>query len=132
MTSCTGSARWGFREFWKRQSVEFCLGGRRLTLARSPRPSRRCRTCFGADGKASIERLCLSPYVVKSFNSKVIKSFVPELRSRMCFWCFGIPMFYIYMSMNVLRTGMNMSISRIHIWLCYSTFFLSFFLSFFL
>ena len=27
----------------------------------------------GADVKASIERLCLSPYVEKPFNSKVIK-----------------------------------------------------------
>ena len=36
----------------------------------------------GADGKASIERLCFSPYVEKPFNSKGIKkSFVPELRS---------------------------------------------------
>ena len=34
-------------------------------------------------------------------------------------------MFYVYVIytniMNVLRTGMNMSISRIHIWLCYSS-----------
>ena len=37
----------------------------------------------GSDGKVSIERLCLSPYV---------ESFVPELRSRKCFSCFGIPM----------------------------------------
>ena len=56
----------------------------------------------------------------KPFNSKVIKkSFVPELRSRKCFLCFGILMFYVYMCvmdiMNVLRTGMNMSISRVHI-----------------
>ena len=51
----------------------------------------------GADGRASIERLCLSPYVEKLLNSKVIKSFVPELRSRKCFSCFGIPMFYVYM-----------------------------------
>ena len=29
--------------------------------------------------------MCLSPYVEKPFNSKVIKSFVPELRSRKCF-----------------------------------------------
>ena len=32
-------------------------------------------------------------------------------------------MFYVYMCvvdiMNVLRTGMNMYISRIHVWLCY-------------
>ena len=51
----------------------------------------------GADGKASIERLCLSSYVEKPLNSKVIKSFVTELRSRECFSCFGIPMFYVYM-----------------------------------
>ena len=31
----------------------------------------------------------LSPYVEKSFNSKVIKSFVPELRSRKCFCVSG-------------------------------------------
>ena len=51
----------------------------------------------GGDGKVSIERWYLSPYVEKPFNSKVIKSFVPELRSRKCFSCFGIPMFYVYM-----------------------------------
>ena len=39
----------------------------------------------------------LSPYVEKPLNSKVIKGFVPELRSRKCFSCFGIPMFYVYM-----------------------------------
>ncbi len=42
----------------------------------------------GADGKASIERLCLSPYVEKPSNSKVIESFVPELRSRQVFFVF--------------------------------------------
>ena len=58
----------------------------------------RRRTCWwGADGKVSIERWYLSLYVEKPFNSKVIKSFVPELRSRKCFSCFGIPMFYGYM-----------------------------------
>ena len=45
---------------------------------------------WGADGKVSIERLCLSPYVEKPFNSKVIKkSFVPELRSRKVFCVLG-------------------------------------------
>ena len=43
----------------------------------------------GTDGKASIEILCLSPYVEKPLNSKVIKSFVPELRSRKCFCVSG-------------------------------------------
>ena len=64
----------------------------------------------------------LSPYV-ETFNSNVIKSFVPELRSRKRFSCFGIPMFYVYVIytniMNILRTGIKMPISRIHIWLCY-------------
>ena len=86
-----------FGRFEKSQLVEFCLGGRRLTFARSPRPCGRCCTWFWVDGKASIERWYLSPYVEKPFNSKVIKSFVPELRSRKCFSCFGIPMFCVYM-----------------------------------
>ena len=51
---------------------------------------------FGADGKVSIERWYLSPYIKKPFNSKVIKSFVPELRIRKCFLCFGIPMLSMY------------------------------------
>ena len=37
----------------------------------------------------------LSPYVEKLLNTKVIKSFVPEQRSRKCFSCFEIPMFYV-------------------------------------
>ena len=39
----------------------------------------------------------LFPYVEKPLNSKVIKSVVPELRSRKCFSCFRIPIFYVYM-----------------------------------
>ena len=39
----------------------------------------------------------LSPYVEEPLNSKVIKSFVPELRNRKCFSCFEIPMFYVHM-----------------------------------
>ena len=60
----------------------------------------------------------LSPYDEKPFNSKVIKSFVPELRSRKSFLCFGIPMFYVYVIytniMNVLRTGMNIYLAMLH------------------
>ena len=37
----------------------------------------------------------LSPYVEEPLNSKLIKSFVPELRNRKCFSCFEIPMFYV-------------------------------------
>ena len=49
-----------------------------------------------ADGKVIIERLCISLPYVDTFKSKVIKGFVPELRSRKCFSCFGIPMFLCY------------------------------------
>ena len=55
----------------------------------------------------------LSPYVEEPLNSKVIKSFVPELRGRKCFSCFEIPMFYLY--------GDSMYVSHIAIlWLGYS------------
>ena len=56
----------------------------------------RC-TWWVADGKVIIERLCISLPYVETFNSKVIKCLEPELRSRKCFSCFGIPMFYVYM-----------------------------------
>ena len=85
MTLFTGSARGGFG--WgveESQLVESCCtrkkGNFRLlaeTLWRVPH----VLGCGRIDGKASIERLCLSPYVEKSFNSTVIKSFVHELRS---------------------------------------------------
>ena len=54
----------------------------------------------------------LSPYVEEPLNSKVIKSFVPELRSRKCVSC---SMYINTNIMKVLRTGMNMCVSRSHI-----------------
>ena len=108
----------------KKSLVELCLAvwRRRVTSACSPKPGQwpcdRCHTCWwGADGKASIERLCLSPYVEKPFNSKVIKSFVPELRSRKCFSHFRIPMFYIYM-LRTFYVRFNISISGYVTGLC--------------
>ena len=83
-----------FEDFEK---VSWVLPRRKKVDFRSPRPCGRCRTWFGGDGKVSIERWYLSPYVEKPFNWKVIKSFVLELRSRECFSCFVIPMFYVYM-----------------------------------
>ena len=82
----------------------------------------------GTDGNVVIERLCLSlPHVEKPFNSKVIKGFLPELRSCKCFCVSGF-LCYRYTCImditNILCTGMNMSISRIHIlievWVCYN------------
>ena len=42
-------------------------------------------------GKVIIERLCISLPYVETFNSKVIKGFVPELRSRYVFFVFRDP-----------------------------------------
>ena len=116
MTSCTG---WGFRGFWKK-SVSWVLRSEEegwLSLAHNGLVAGTTRVGGRADGKASIERLCLSPFVEKSFNSKVIKSFVPEQRSRKCFSCFGIPMFYVYMLWTFY---VRFTRSHIHVWVCYT------------
>ena len=84
-----------FVDFEKVSWVEFCLGRRRLAFVCSPKPGQ--WGGWGADGKVIIERLCISLSYVETFNSKVIKGFVPELRSRKCFSCFEIPIFYVYM-----------------------------------
>ena len=66
----------------------------------------------------SIEGLCLSlPYVEKPLNSKVIKSFVPELRSRKCFCISGFLCYLYIWVMNILCT-FHTSISWLYIWLC--------------
>ena len=67
-----------------------------LSLARSGLVEGAARDGGGADGKVIIERFCISLPYVKTFNSKVIKSFVTELRSRECFSCFGIPTLSMY------------------------------------
>ncbi len=58
----------------------------------------------GADEKDSIERLCLSPYVEEPLNSKVIKGFVPELRSRYVFFEFRDSYVLCIYVMNILCT----------------------------
>ena len=76
-------------EFCRRKKVDFRL------LAEALRQV--SHVGGGADGKVIIERLCLSlPYVEKPFNSKVIKCFVPELRSCKCFSCFRIPIYELW------------------------------------
>ena len=56
-----------------------------------------CHTCWGRGRWKSLNRkiVPLSPHVKEPLNSKIIKSFVPEQRSRECFSCFEIPMFYL-------------------------------------
>ena len=73
------------------------------------------RDC-GADGKASIERSCISLPYVETFNSKVIKGFVPELRSRYVFFVFQDSYVLCIYVMNILCTC-HVAI----LWLCYKT-----------
>ena len=89
------SRKWGLR-FEKSEWVEFCRRKKKVDFRLLAEALWRVRTWFGADGKVSRERWHLSPYVEKPLNSKVIKSFVPELRSRKWFSCFGILMLSIY------------------------------------
>ena len=56
------------------------------------------------DGKVIIERLCLSLPYVETFNSKVIKGFVPELRSRYVFFLFRDSYVLCIYVMNILCT----------------------------
>ena len=66
---------------------------RRICVLRAPRiswvESWRC--------KSSQHRriVSLSPYIERPFNLKIMKGFVPELRSRECFLCFAIPILYM-------------------------------------
>ena len=87
--SRTGSARriWVILKKSVRR-VESCLGRRRLTFACSRRPwVGAARDGGGGRWKSqSRKNVYLSPYVEEPINSKVIKSFVPELRSRYVFW----------------------------------------------
>ena len=58
---------------------------------------------YEMEGRWKRKNVYLSPYVEEPLNSKVITSFIPELRSRKCFLCFKIPMFYVYV-MKILCT----------------------------
>ena len=101
MSSRTGSAQKIWGDLKKSVSwVESCLGIRRLAFAYSRRPCDGCTWDGGGGGRwkaLNRKNVYLSPYVEEPLNSKVIKSFVPELRSRKCFSCFENPMFYVYM-----------------------------------
>ena len=98
VTSRTGSSRRVLGILKKSVSrVGSCRRRRRLAFACSRRP----RAGVARDGVGgrwkgqNRKNVYLSPYVEEPLNSKVIKSFVPEPRSRKCFSCFKIPMFYV-------------------------------------
>ena len=96
-SGCDQGCEWhhapeAWAEIWEK-SVNWVPGSEEegwLSVARRGLAARVTRGQVGADGNVIIERLCLSlPYVEKPLNSKVIKSFVPELRSRKCFCVSG-------------------------------------------
>ena len=101
-----------FGRFWKSQWVEM-----RPASACSRRRLWRVPHVLVEEGRWKSQNrkiVPLSPYVEKPLNSKVIKSFVPEQRSRKCFSNFEIPMFYLY--------GHSMYVSHIAIsWLWYKS-----------
>ena len=108
VTSCTGSARriWGILK----KSVELGpASGEDGWLSQVP------HEIDGRWKSQNRKNVYLSPYVEEPLNSKVIKGFVPELRSRKCFSCFEIPMFYVYIYEHY------MSISHIRIWPWYKS-----------
>ena len=58
----------------------------------------------GLDGKARIERMCISLPYVETVNLKVIKGFVLELRSRYLFFVFRDSYVLCIYVMNILCT----------------------------
>ena len=111
-----------FERFWKSQWVENWTPNETVDfrllaetfVAGAPHVG------WGADENASIERLCLSPYVEEPLNSKVIKGFVPEQRSRQVFSEFRDPMFCIIYVMNVpctFRIFMHMATVQLFIYI---------------
>ena len=78
--------------FEKSQWLRIILRTRRVDFRAHWGETNLCATGAALDGgrrgKVIIERLCISLPYVETFNSKVIKGFVPELRSRYVFFVF--------------------------------------------
>ena len=74
------------------------------------------RTCFGGRWKSQNRKIVpLSPYVEKPLNSKVIKSFVPERRSRKCFRVSGfLCSMYIFFEHSMYVSHIRI-MGRVHI-----------------
>ena len=112
---------WGFR---KSQLVELSPASGEdswLSLARRGLGQVSHEIAGGGDRWKSQNRknVYLSPYVKEPLNSKVIKSFVPELRSHKCFSCLEIPMFYVYIYIYIYIWTLYVYFTYSHIWLWY-------------
>ena len=95
----------GFWEIWKSQLVELSPASEEdgwLSLARGGLATDAHEMRGGGRWKSQNRKnVYLSPYVKEPLNSKVIKSFVPEQRSRKWFSCFYVLCIYV---MNILCT----------------------------
>ena len=104
-------ARGGFWGFWKSQLSwpESYLGRWRLTFACSRRPWAGVARDGGRGKSQNRTNVYLISLCRITFNSKVIKS-------RKCFSCFEIPMFYvIYIYIYIWTCYVHFNI---HVWLC--------------
>ena len=112
------------RRIWGilKKSVELSLAvrRRRVTFASSQWHCGGCPMCWwrgGGGGRLKSQNrknVYLSPYVEEPLNSKVIKSFVPELRSRKCFRVSG------FLCSMYICYEHSMYVSRIQVWVCYN------------
>ena len=126
MTSCTGSARRILGDLKKSVSwVESCLGRRRLTFACSRRPWTgvvRDGVGWGVRWKSQNRKNVSLSLCRRTFKLKGNKKFSTWTKKSYVFFVFRdsyVLCIYVTNIMNVLRTGMNMPISRIYIWLWY-------------
>ena len=108
MTSRTERARRILGILNKVSWVESCLGRRRLTFGLAE--SRRI-CALRAPHEMNRKNVYLSPYVKEPLNSKVIKSFVPELRSRYVFFVFRDS----YVQCKCIRTLWRFCVP---VWIC--------------
>ena len=101
MTSCTGSVRVGFWGFEKSQGVSWVFASEEEGwLSELAEALQRVTHVVGDRWKSQHRKIVyFSPYVEKPFNSKVIKSFIPELRSRKVFRVFRIP--YVHFTIRL-------------------------------
>ena len=119
MTSRTRSARKIWGDFEKVSGVETRHRMRRVDFRLLAKALGRCRTRWGWGGRWKGQHrkiVPLSPNVEKLLNSKVIKSFVPEQRSRKSFPCFEIPMFYV---IYIWTSHVHFAYSCIWLWYSY-------------
>ena len=104
MTSCTGSVRGRFGGIWEK-SVSRVFASEEGWLSELAEALRQVAHVVGGRWKSQHRKIVYhSPYVEKPFNAKVIKSFVPELRSRLVFLMFRDSYIIYIWVMNILCT----------------------------